>query len=97
MPDGSQQPVDPAAQRAQEQMRQWREQHRQGDGGGLWGSLGRTIGDMVAARAARVLDILHRPQQVARFRGSDVGVGRFRLEDGSMNAALRETLIDSAP
>jgi hypothetical protein len=53
MPDGSQQPVDPAAQRAQEQMRQWKEQHHQGDGGGgFWGSIGSTIGDMMAAAEA---------------------------------------------
>ena len=49
MPDGSQQPpVDPAAERAQQQMRDWREQHRE-DGGGLWATIGATVGDFVAA------------------------------------------------
>jgi hypothetical protein len=49
MPDGSQQPpVDPAAERAQQQMRDWREKHRE-DGGGLWASIGATVGDFVAA------------------------------------------------
>lgn len=53
MPDGSQQPppVDPAAERAQQQMRDWREQHRD-DGGGLWASIGASIGDFVAAAEA---------------------------------------------
>ncbi|MBP2321281.1 hypothetical protein JOF56_001666 [Kibdelosporangium banguiense] len=52
MPDGSQQPVDPAAQRAQEQMREWKEKQHQGDGGGWWASIGNTIGDMMAAAEA---------------------------------------------
>jgi hypothetical protein len=52
MPDGSQQPVDPAAQRAQEQMRDWKEQQHQGDGGGWWENVGNTIGDMMAAAEA---------------------------------------------
>jgi hypothetical protein len=53
MPDGSQQPVDPDAQRAGEQMRDWREQQRQGDGGGgFWDTIGNSIGDMMAAAEA---------------------------------------------
>jgi hypothetical protein len=53
MPDGSQQPVDPAAQRAQEQMRDWKEQQHQGDpAGGWWDTIGNTIGDMMAAAEA---------------------------------------------
>lgn len=53
MPDGSQQPVDPAAQRAQEQMRAWKEQQHQGDTGGGWlGNIGNTVGDMLAAAEA---------------------------------------------
>jgi hypothetical protein len=52
MPDGSQQPVDPAAQRAQEQMRDWKEKQHQDDGGGWWTNIGNTIGDMMAAAEA---------------------------------------------
>jgi len=53
MPDGSQQPLDPAAQRAQEQMRQWKERQHQGDAGGTWWeTIGTTIGDMMAAAEA---------------------------------------------
>jgi hypothetical protein len=53
MPDGSQQPPDPAAQRAEEQMRDWKEQHREGDGGGGWlGNVIDTVDGMVAAAEA---------------------------------------------
>lgn len=53
MPDGSQQPPDPDAERAEQQMRDWKEQHHEGDGGGGWlGNIGQTIGDMVAAAEA---------------------------------------------
>jgi hypothetical protein len=52
MPDGSQQPVDPAAQRAQEQMRDWKEKQHEGDGGGWLSNIGNTIGDMMAAAEA---------------------------------------------
>jgi hypothetical protein len=51
MPDGSQ-PLDPDAQRAQEQMREWKEKHHQGDSGGWLGNIGNTIGDMLAAAEA---------------------------------------------
>jgi hypothetical protein len=58
MPDGSQQPpVDPAAERAQEQMRQWREQHRDPDGGAWWTSIGATVGDFMAAANAGALAV----------------------------------------
>jgi hypothetical protein len=52
MPDGSQQPTDPAAQRAEDQMRDWKEQHHEGDGGGWIGNVVNTIGDMMAAAEA---------------------------------------------
>jgi hypothetical protein len=52
MPDGSQQPLDPAAQRAQEQMREWKEKQHEGEGGGWWSTIGNTIGDMMAAAEA---------------------------------------------
>jgi hypothetical protein len=58
MPDGSQQPpVDPAAERAQEQMRQWREQHRDPDGGAWRTSIGATVGDFMAAANAGALAV----------------------------------------
>jgi hypothetical protein len=53
MPDGSQQPVDPAAERANEQMRDWKEKHHDpSTDDGWWSSIGASIGDFMAAAEA---------------------------------------------
>jgi hypothetical protein len=54
MPDGSQQqPEDPAAQRAREQMREWKEKHQDPNAGGGWfGNVISTVDQLVAAAEA---------------------------------------------
>lgn len=53
MPDGSQQPPDPDAQRAADQMRHWKETHRDPNPGGGWfGQIGATVSELFAAAAA---------------------------------------------
>ncbi|MEV4311025.1 hypothetical protein [Actinocrispum sp. NPDC049592] len=60
MPDGApqQQPLDPAAQRAQEQMRQWKQQHQDPNSGGGWfGNVISTVDGLVAAAEAGQLAV----------------------------------------
>jgi hypothetical protein len=54
MPDGSQQPpVDPNAQRAQDQMRDWKEKHRDPNAGGGWfGNVFASVDELFAAAEA---------------------------------------------
>ena len=54
MPDGSQQPpVDPDAQRAQQQMRDWKEKHRDPNAGGGWfGNVVASVDELFAAAEA---------------------------------------------
>ncbi|TCO58052.1 hypothetical protein [Actinocrispum wychmicini] len=53
MPDGSQQPpVNPDAQRAAEQMRHWKEQHRDPNTGGWLGNVVATVDELFAAAEA---------------------------------------------
>jgi hypothetical protein len=53
MPDGSQQqPEDPAAQRAREQMREWKEQHKDPNAGGWFGNVISSVDGVLAAAEA---------------------------------------------
>jgi hypothetical protein len=53
MPDGSQpQPEDPAAQRAREQMREWKEKHQDPHAGGWLGNVISTVDGVLAAAEA---------------------------------------------
>jgi hypothetical protein len=53
MPDGSQQPPDPDAQHAADQMRHWKETHRDPNTGGGWfGQIGATVDELFAAAEA---------------------------------------------